>query len=411
LFSEARKRPITAGKVKSQSSLIVFERGVDVKKRFVLVLILITLIVLSVSSLKPASATGDSWVSKAPLPTARRDLGVAVVDNKIYAIGGISEKGYANITEQYDPATDTWTTKAQMPIARSNLATAVYENKIYIFGGYTFGGFSNATEVYDPTTDNWTAKSSMPINTNTAYLYAHTIKDKIYIFTDNYDYYNNRTVILVYEPNTDLWTVKYFDVALMNDISAAIGNQVYFPGNPGKWNAYNAETDNWTLRAPCPYFFDAKAIATSGEYAPIRMYVFGVKSEMDQDPMPTRIYDPKNDSWTFGADVPTNRQDFGLAVVNDTIYVIGGVKFTYPWPDDYAVLKLNSANEQYIPAGYGTPDPAYQTPTATPQLNTSTNSESASPQTQLFIAAAAVALAVLAGIILLKSKRKHQLKT
>ncbi len=40
--------------------------GADLNKRFVLVLVLIGLIVLSVSSLKPTAATGDSWVSKAP---------------------------------------------------------------------------------------------------------------------------------------------------------------------------------------------------------------------------------------------------------------------------------------------------------------------------------------------------------
>ena len=171
---------------------------------------------------------------------------------------------------------------------------------------------------------------------------------------------------------------------------------------------YNADTGNWSLRASCMSFYGGNGAATSGEFAPIRMYIFGVNGWMDQGPMPNRIYDPKNDVWTFGSEVPTNRQEFGVAVINDTIYVIGGLSLTFPYPDDYSVPKLSSANEQYIPAGYGTPDPAYQSPTATPQPTTSIDSEPASLQTSLFIAAAVVAIAVIAGIILLKSKRKHQ---
>ncbi len=101
------------------------------------------------------------------MPTARSYLGVAVVDNKIYAIGGSSNRGYENITEQYDHVTDTWSTKAPMPTAKDNFAVAVYQNKIYTFGGFTFGdpfSYSNATEVYDPASDNWTTTASMPIN-------------------------------------------------------------------------------------------------------------------------------------------------------------------------------------------------------------------------------------------------------
>ncbi len=71
------------------------------------------------------------------------------------------------------------------------------------------------------------------------------------------------------------------------------------------------------------------------------------------------------------------------------------------------MLKLNSANEQYIPAGYGTPDPAYQPPTATPQLTTLTNSEPASQQTLFIAFVAVIAIAALASLILFWSRKKQ----
>ena len=74
------------------------------------------------------NATEDSWRTMARMPTARSGLGVAVVEGKIYAIGG-SNPGYLGTNEMYDPETDTWTTKASMPNPRCRFAIAVVENK------------------------------------------------------------------------------------------------------------------------------------------------------------------------------------------------------------------------------------------------------------------------------------------
>jgi len=60
-----------------------------------------------------AYAQEDTWTSLAPMPTPRMDLGLAVVNNKIYAIGGQTGRGLSDIVldtnEMYNPATNTWT--------------------------------------------------------------------------------------------------------------------------------------------------------------------------------------------------------------------------------------------------------------------------------------------------------------
>jgi hypothetical protein len=43
-----------------------------------------------------------------------------------------------------------------------------------------------------------------------------------------------------------------------------------------------------------------------------------------------QVYDPQADSWTTGAVIPTSRGDFAVAVVDDLIYVIGGLIITWP---------------------------------------------------------------------------------
>jgi len=154
-----------------------------------------------------ADTAEDSWVSKAPMPEARCGLGVAVVNGKIYAIGGSTESNYGVITsgmvgtnEEYDPATDTWAFKVSMPTPRARFAIAVYQNKIYCIGGYT--GYSIDTgyeltgvnEVYDPATDTWETRAAMP--TARLSVQANTVNGKIYLIGGS----PNGTLNEVYDP-------------------------------------------------------------------------------------------------------------------------------------------------------------------------------------------------------------------
>ena len=71
------------------------------------------------------------------MPTARNHLSSAVVDGKLYAIGGRTSgpSGNLNANEAYDPSTNTWSTKAPMPTARGGLASVAINGNIYSFGG------------------------------------------------------------------------------------------------------------------------------------------------------------------------------------------------------------------------------------------------------------------------------------
>ena len=80
-------------------------------------------------------AVEDSWTTLEPLPTIRRDLGVAVVNGKIYAIGGRNDGNYLSTNEEYDPETNTWSSGRQMPTARHSLGVAVMDDELYAIGG------------------------------------------------------------------------------------------------------------------------------------------------------------------------------------------------------------------------------------------------------------------------------------
>ena len=60
----------------------------------------------------------------------------------------------------YDPLTNQWERKADMPTLRSGSVTAVIDNRIYVMGGgfkQPNGQFKflTAVEIYSPNTDSW----------------------------------------------------------------------------------------------------------------------------------------------------------------------------------------------------------------------------------------------------------------
>jgi len=92
-----------------------------------------------------------TWTRMADMPTARLFLSASVLNGKIYAMGGSDrnaaepENNVYAIVEAYDPDTDTWETQPSMLTARRSLATVVLNNKIYAIGGLTGSPIAGAS--------------------------------------------------------------------------------------------------------------------------------------------------------------------------------------------------------------------------------------------------------------------------
>ena len=343
-------------------------------KSVAVMLVLVFLAATSIITFKPVSAAyPDSWVSKAPMQVARSSLGVAVVNGKIYAIGGSVENGYVGTNEEYDPATDTWTFRTPMPTPRGAFAIASYQNKIYCIGGYSNdGNVTGANEVYDPATDKWESKAAMP--TIRVALKANLANGKIYLIggytPERYTTYNFSSSSLneVYDPTSDSWTTKSSLPFETSNYASAVGdNKIYIIGglanssitNPNQ--IYDAETDTWTQGAASPSTIAyAEAVATVGVNAPKRIHVLSYDFSTNNTCV-LQVFDPKLDTWTYGGTLPTFRREYAVAVVNDLLYAIGGLTTVYREPFDWSseVITLYTTNEQYTPFGFGTPDPSY----------------------------------------------------
>ena len=107
------------------------------------------------SSVEVYEPSSDTWTLVAPMGTARKQHGVAVLGGKLYAVGGHTDAGGdTNAVEAYYPATNTWSAAAPMSSLRKQFGVAVAAGKLYAVGGDAVEGFTSA-EAFDPLKNRW----------------------------------------------------------------------------------------------------------------------------------------------------------------------------------------------------------------------------------------------------------------
>jgi N-acetylneuraminic acid mutarotase len=384
---------------------------------------------------KAASSAENSWLNRPPMPDAKSGVEVAVVNGKIYVIGPDG----TNL--EYDPATLTWTAKQPAPPPRSQFAIAVYQNKIYVIGGSV--GFDQSTgsqilsslnEVYDPQTDTWESKTPMP--SNRSQLNANVVDGKIYLIGGRTGgQFTTVDLNEVYDPQTDTWNTKApIPYPVVQYASAVIDGKIFIMGGQDEFadtvnldlvQIYDPSTDTWSFGTPMPnVVWQAAAGATTGVWAPKRIYLFGgLPAHSLFGTNITQVYNPETDSWTLGAPMPTSRFNFAVGVVNDILYAFGGSPFFNLQGEAIA------ATELYIPFGYTGPLPPYwspptstspppttsptSSPSGTPMPTSPSNQPTEAPESQpqtlstTLVATAFVSAAVVIGLGLMVYFKKH----
>lgn len=118
------------------------------------------------------TATG-TWSAAVPMLTARNHHGAALIDGKIYVVGGrigstfiIGLSNNISTNEVYDIAKNTWAAVLGMPTPRSGIGTAVLNGRMHVLGGEAYlndlVGTYRTHEAFDPKTNTWQRLPPMP---------------------------------------------------------------------------------------------------------------------------------------------------------------------------------------------------------------------------------------------------------
>ncbi len=292
----------------------------------VTVFILIFSLFISVLPFSPVNAAQDFWTGKRSTPHYgfSEFITAGVVNGKIFAFSNA-------YNYEYDPITDSWTENTPMPTPRTFFGLVVHENKIYILDK------TGVLEVYNAETDTWETKTSMQPITSTI-KHVSVVQGKLHVIEGNIHY--------IYDILADSWSngtsvpVLSSGYVLKTDLDGKI---YFFTKNTTQ--IYDLQSDTWSFGTPMRDYgyIPNNPVATTGVFAPKRIYFFGGIVHGFEYSDKTVIYDPQTDTWTTGANMPTARAAPTYAVLNDTIYVMSGMT---------SLHYRTSANEKYTPIGH-----------------------------------------------------------
>lgn len=145
------------------------------------------------------------WREEPDVPVGRDHPASAVIDGKIYLIGGQFEDGQYDQVQKdmwrYDPASKTWEKMADMPAERAHIApsTKVYRGRIIVVGGNHNGpmidNMADEIFMYDPSNNSWSILGHLPEHRRSAHV--GIIGDSLFIAGGG-----------VYAPQQQLWEAE-----------------------------------------------------------------------------------------------------------------------------------------------------------------------------------------------------------
>ena len=289
-----------------------------------------------------------TWDIKSPIPHDRSHSPPATYKNKIYAFGGGGPQfASLNSVYAYDPTSNRWERKADMPTLRSGSVTAVIGNRIYVMGG----GFKQANgqfkflttvEIYYPDTDTWESGPDLLMPHD--YPAVAVLNGQIYVLgghhpdatkagpkTDpGFDFCERL------DPATGTWEEiapliqPRFALAavVMDNAILTMGGVAFTPegfNNFSLVERYDAAHNRWVFDERYTLPWPAAGLGACTHQG--RMYIFGGYST-DNIHHRAACFDPAAGEWRRIADMPAPRAAMGVAVLDDSIYLVGG------WADD-----------------------------------------------------------------------------
>ncbi|OMC16785.1 MULTISPECIES: serine/threonine-protein kinase [unclassified Mycobacterium] len=274
---------------------------------------------LPARKIQPAS----QWRSLPDAPTARLMMAWAVLNNKIWIIGGLQNGVALQTVESYDPHSGAWETGPPLPIPLHHAAAATYRGEVVVLGGASDNLANASNKVFALRGGNWV---ELPSLTHArAAPAAAVVGDKLVAVGGQ----NAKQLV----PQTEV-----FDGTSWNDAAdmptprehlAAVsdGTYVYTVGgrflsadkNSAALERFDPAAGTWTklVGMPTPRgsygatYIDGRIVAVGGEEPTMVLNT-------------VEMYDIANAKWSTLAPMPTSRHAEVVATVGNTVYCIGG---------------------------------------------------------------------------------------
>ncbi|MED4787094.1 kelch repeat-containing protein [Bacillus atrophaeus] len=279
-----------------------------------------------------STEANKEWTMQASLPQDRTSAATAVVDGKIYVLGGTYKGKTTDTNYMYDPNNNTWIQKKSMPIAVSSTSVAVVGKKIYVIGGVSWDpafSYRKTVLIYDTQSDSWDKGSEIPVEKKIVFSTASVVDKKIYVMGGSYE---SLSTNYCYDTETDTWIKKKnIPVPSAGATSQTIDGKIYLIGggdtsivsNPKINNTiyeYDPNEDTWLKK---------QELITGAQYQTStvlngKIFIMGGQTADDRPSSKVQVYNPKDNSISDFKAFKYARLAAGAATVGNNLYIIGG---------------------------------------------------------------------------------------
>lgn len=287
-----------------------------------------------------AQQEAGTWTKVTSLPQARDEEQAATIKGKIYLVGGAwddvkdgkrDERYTDGFMTEFDPQTNTFRERSHGPEGLTHQGIAVVNGKIYLVGGFAGGHHTLPTAgvySYDPATDKWQTLAPLPSPMGGISLAA--VGGMIHVVGGRYmGEEGTLPVHLVYDPASNTWrqaaplptSRDHAGVFVVNGKIHLIGGRTgEATQNTAVHEIYDPATDKWSSAAPMP---TARSSVAFVEYHGM-LVLAGGECKMGKTYDEVEAYDPKGDRWIKLPSLPGPRHGFAAAAAGDKLFLFGG---------------------------------------------------------------------------------------
>lgn len=244
----------------------------------------------------------------------------------VFAVGGWSIGTPTAVVESYDSRADRWLRPEHMldpQGARAYHGCAILDNKMYVIGGFDGLEYFNSCRCYDFDQKQW--QNIAPMNTRRCYVSVTVLHGIIYAM-GGFDGHSRQSTAEKYDPATNQWTLlPNMNVARSDADATTLNGQIYITGGfngiecLNTAEIYDPEVNEWSLLPPMLFrrsgvsciAYDSMIYVLGGFDGTIRL-------------RSVERFDPITETWNTVPDMLSPRSNFAVEVVDDVIIVIGG---------------------------------------------------------------------------------------
>ncbi|XP_008180695.1 kelch-like protein 3 [Acyrthosiphon pisum] len=103
----------------------------------------------ALNSVEVFDVVDQNWRMVTSMTDKRYDFGIGALNNRLYAVGGVNCDVLKSV-EYYDSTLNTWTLVADMSKYRQGVAVGVMDGIMYAIGGYDGSIYLKSVECYRP---------------------------------------------------------------------------------------------------------------------------------------------------------------------------------------------------------------------------------------------------------------------